>query len=197
MQRAHSGSPAFRSPSINSFKCECLHERVETPWTWASCTTAVSAFSAIRRGSRKPGVGAFAQLGNAQLDGAGASLPAPIAIAVALRQALLALLAVTCPGPRPRAPSAGGRQTRSSRAKDRRVFSTSAHRFHHVVGHRWFLESGWCCNPTDESSVISRSFATALLGGALPVTPPAGTRPINNALGVHDEHRLCARLAAT
>jgi hypothetical protein len=30
-------------------------ERVETPWTYASWTTAASAFSAIRRGSRKPG----------------------------------------------------------------------------------------------------------------------------------------------
>jgi hypothetical protein len=30
-------------------------ERVETPWMYASWITAVSAFSAIRRGSRKPG----------------------------------------------------------------------------------------------------------------------------------------------
>jgi hypothetical protein len=30
-------------------------ERVEIPWTYASWITAVSAFSAMRRGSRKPG----------------------------------------------------------------------------------------------------------------------------------------------
>src|SRR5436190_21210185 len=30
-------------------------ERVDTPCTYASCTTAVSAFSASRRGSRNPG----------------------------------------------------------------------------------------------------------------------------------------------
>jgi len=30
-------------------------ERVEMPWMHASWITAVSAFSAIRRGSRKPG----------------------------------------------------------------------------------------------------------------------------------------------
>ena len=52
----------------------------------ASCTAAVSAFPAIRRGSRKARkVGALAQLGNnAKLDGASAGLPAPVAIAVAL-----------------------------------------------------------------------------------------------------------------
>jgi hypothetical protein len=30
-------------------------ERVAAPWMYASWITAVSAFSAIRRGSRKPG----------------------------------------------------------------------------------------------------------------------------------------------
>ena len=29
--------------------------RVETPWMWASWTTAVSAFSAVRRGSKNEG----------------------------------------------------------------------------------------------------------------------------------------------
>lgn len=35
---------------------------------------------------------------------------------------------------------------------------------HHVVGHRWCLESGWCRNPnlTDESSVTTRKAARSL-----------------------------------
>jgi hypothetical protein len=35
---------------------------------------------------------------------------------------------------------------------------------HHVVGHRWFLESGWCRNPNlaDESSVTTRKAARSL-----------------------------------
>ena len=84
-------------------------DRVDTPWIWASRMTAVSAFSASRRGSRKPGKyepmirqepdhpfaegttarrPSRAQLREAQLDRPGARLPDPVAVAVALRQPL-------------------------------------------------------------------------------------------------------------
>ena len=67
-------------------------------------------------------VAALAQLGDAQLDRAGARLPDPVAVAVALGQPLGALLAIGRAGQacRPPAPSAAGRQSRSSRAEDRR-----------------------------------------------------------------------------
>jgi hypothetical protein len=56
--------------------------------------TAVSAFSASRRGSRKPGkYEPFPELRDAQLDRPGPRLPDPVAVAVALRQPIRALLA--------------------------------------------------------------------------------------------------------
>ena len=55
--------------------------------------TAVSAFSAVRLGSRKE-VAAAAQLRDAQLDGPGSGLPVAITVAVALRQPVSAAFAV-------------------------------------------------------------------------------------------------------
>ncbi len=62
----------------------------------------MSAFSAIRRGSRKPGKQLpLRSRGDAQLDGPGPRLPVPLAIAVTLDQPGSALLAVAGAGQRP------------------------------------------------------------------------------------------------
>jgi hypothetical protein len=45
----------FDTPLMPSALTRSSTERVDTPWMQASWITAVSAFSAIRRGSRKPG----------------------------------------------------------------------------------------------------------------------------------------------
>jgi hypothetical protein len=69
----------------------------------ASWITAVSAFSASRRGSRKPEeagkIRSLAQLGNAQFHRAGPRLPVPIPVAVALNQPIDAPLAISGSGP--------------------------------------------------------------------------------------------------
>lgn len=45
----------FEMPVIPIDLTSSSTERVETPWIYASWTTAISAFSAVRRGSKKPG----------------------------------------------------------------------------------------------------------------------------------------------
>ena len=54
--------------------------------------TAVSAFSAVRRGSKKPGT--LPELRDAQFQSPGARLPVPLAVALPLGQPQQALLAV-------------------------------------------------------------------------------------------------------
>src|SRR5215204_5058962 len=101
---------------------------------------------------QEPGeVAALAQLGDAQLDHAGARLPDAVAIAVGLGKPIGALLA----------------EAGASQASDFQLHQPLSGKadhlaqqigvggllhkraqVHHLVGHRWFLESGWCRNPT-------------------------------------------------
>ena len=88
----------------------------------------------------------------AQLDGAGPRLPVPVAITVALGQPQSVLLAIRGAG--------GGAHLQLHQSLGGSV--------HHVVGHRSFLESGWCEQPdpyrgTSMTARGSRSLATALL----------------------------------
>ena len=83
----------------------------------ASCTMAFSASSAMRPGSRKGA--ALAQCRHAQLDRAGARLPDPVAIAVAVARTLDCRLH--------QAP--GGKATTSRNRSASWVFSTSARGF--------------------------------------------------------------------
>ena len=84
-------------------------------------------------------VGALPQLGDAQLDRAGAGLPVPIAIAVALRQPLGALLAIGGAGQladlqlhQP----LGGKADHLAQQVGVRGLLDQATQAHHLVGHR-------------------------------------------------------------
>jgi hypothetical protein len=74
-------------------------DRVETPWIYASWITATSAFSAVRRGSRKPGKYVPRRsLGiRRSIDPARVS-PQAIAVAIAAVDPLAGALAVHRPG---------------------------------------------------------------------------------------------------
>jgi hypothetical protein len=101
----------------------------------------------MRRGSRKPGeIATLAQLGDAQLDGVSAGFPAAIAIAVALRKPLAALLAVGGAGLvldlELHQPLGGKTDHVAQDVGVLGIFNNRVKR-HHLVGHRWLLEPGW------------------------------------------------------
>src|SRR6266568_3071460 len=127
---------------------DALGRRPPAPRRWAPSQPSAEAPESA--GSRYP------QLGNAHFDGAG-----PDARGFSPRNPPRSGFPIP-------APSAAGRQSHHLAQQIGGVFSTSVRGVHHVVRHRWFLESGWCRNPTltDESSVTtaSRPPATALLG---------------------------------
>jgi hypothetical protein len=141
-------------------------------------------------------IGAGAQAPDAQLDAAGPGLPVPIAIPVALRQALAALLAIVSTGlgadlilaaidppdrlTGARIPSAARQQSRSTREEGR---------------HR---RSGrWRACPSLSTSA-RRSIMGLVIGGIPrfrlaqqpdPSEKPDGHRKLNHALRRH--HRIC------
>jgi len=87
-------------------------------------------------------VGAIAQLWDAQFDRAGAGLPNPVAVAVALGQALRVLLPIGRPGlafnfqlHQP----LGGKADHLAQQIGVRGLLYERAQVHHVVGHRWFL----------------------------------------------------------
>ncbi|MFK4495905.1 hypothetical protein ABIF86_000196 [Bradyrhizobium japonicum] len=110
-----------------------------------------------------------------QLDRAGAGLPAPIAVAVALDLSFLALLAVRGSGQaldlqlhQP----VGGKADHLAQEISIGGLLYERAQVHHVVGHRWFLESGWLSQSKHYRRIIddhpqSRSLATALYESAL------------------------------
>lgn len=105
-------------------------------------------------------VGALAQLGDAQFDRVGASLPNPVAVAVALRQTLGALLAIGGPGLAFHFhlhQTLGGKADHLAQQIRIGGLLHERSQVHHLVGHRWFLESGWCqqSDPTGESPVTT------------------------------------------
>ena len=88
--------------------------------------------------------------GNAQLDRAGAGLPDPVAVAVALDQTLGVLLAVSGPGlafDLQLHQALCGKADHLAQQIDIRGLLHERAEVHHLVGHRWFLESGWCQQP--------------------------------------------------
>ena len=103
-------------------------------------------------------VGALPELGDAQLDGAGARLPVPVTIAVALGEPQRVLLAIGSAGGGPylqlHQPFGGKADHLAQQIGVRGLLHEGA-QAHHVVGHRWLLESGWCSqpDPTEESPV--------------------------------------------
>src|SRR5262249_11398387 len=107
----------------------------------------------------------LAQLGDAQFDRAGAGLPGPVAVAVALRQALGALLAIGRsgqPGDLHFHQPLGGKADHLAQQIGIWGLLHERAKVHHLVGHRWFLESGWCQqpDPTDESPVTTAKPST-------------------------------------
>ena len=96
-------------------------------------------------------VAALAQLGDAQLDRAGARLPVAVAVAVALGQPLRALLAIAGAGQAAHLQlhqPLGGKADHLAQQIGVGGLLHQRAQVHHLVGHRWFLESGWCRNPT-------------------------------------------------
>src|SRR5437763_1525124 len=91
-------------PSIPMARTRSSTERVEMPWTWASWTTAVSAFGQPARFEKDREVAAASQLGDAQFDRTRTGLPVTLAVAIALvaplRTALLATATVARLKPR-------------------------------------------------------------------------------------------------
>ncbi|MHC2440321.1 hypothetical protein ACVMB0_007696 [Bradyrhizobium sp. USDA 4451] len=88
--------------------------------------------------------------GNAQLDRAGAGLPNAIAVAVALRQPLGILLAVGGPGLAfhfQLHQALGSKADHLAQQIRIRGLLHGRPQVQHLVGHRWFLESGWCQQP--------------------------------------------------
>src|ERR1700761_4040714 len=130
--------------------------------------TAVSAFSARRRGSRKPGkYEPLRSLGIRSSTVPARRLPVAVAIAVALHQALNALLAVARArhGADLQLHQTLGRKTDhlAQQIGIRGLLHERA-QVHHLVGHRWLLESGWCSQPepTDESPKATAKLHHAL-----------------------------------
>src|SRR6478735_3488983 len=97
----------------------------------------------MRRGLQEAGeVGALAQFGDAQFDRAGARLPDPVAVAVALCQTLRLLLAIGRPGlafdfqfHQP----LGGKADHLTQQIGVRGLLYERAQVHHIVGHRWLL----------------------------------------------------------
>src|ERR1700760_1625089 len=118
-------------------------------------------------------VASLAQLGDAQFDRAGARLPGPVTVAIALRQTLGVLLAIGRsgqPGDLHLHQSLGCKADHLAQEVGIWGLLHERTKVHHLVGHRWFLESGWCQqpDPTGQSPVTtaSRPPATAQLGSA-------------------------------
>ncbi len=155
-------------------------------------------------------VAASPELGDPELDGAGPGLPVPIAVAVALRQPLGALLAIGRTGEladlqlhQP----LGGKADHLAQQVGVRSLLDQRPQAHHLVGHRWSLGQVGVGNPTLPSIVDDRREAArspACCGRARerlryrratpsggtrrslppsPVPPPLrGYRPVNTAL---------------
>ena len=136
-------------------------------------------------------VAALAQLGDAQLDRAGARLPVAVAIAVALDQPLRALLAEAGAGQAAHLQlhqPLGGKADHLAQQIGVGGLLHEAAQVHHLVGHRWFLGSGWCLatrpyrRTVDDHRDAARSLQRYRMraGGRLRyrrATPPPGTRP--------------------
>src|SRR6185312_16035006 len=136
--------------------------------------------------------GYIAKLARVWKDGTSVNAPRTIAvaIAVALHQALNAFLAVARArhGADLQLHQTLGRKT-DHLAQQIRIRGLLHERaqVHHLVGHRWLLESGWCRNQTLPTNhrwpPRSRPPATALWGRACGrlryrrATPRIGTRP--------------------
>ena len=91
-------------------------------------------------------VGALAQLRDAQLDGTGAGLPIALTVAVALSQALLALLAIAGTGQALNFElhqALGGKADHLAQKIGVRALLHERAKGHHRIGHRWFLGLRW------------------------------------------------------
>src|SRR5436190_22101594 len=91
------------------------------------------------------------QLRDAQFYTAGPRLPVPVPVSVALDKPQRALLAVAGPGGCSHLhlhQPLGGEANHLAQQIGIRTLLYQRAQVHHVVGHRSFLESGWCHNPT-------------------------------------------------
>jgi hypothetical protein len=136
-------------------------------------------------------VAAPAQLGDAQFDRPGAGLPIPLAVAVALDKALRALLAVA--GTRygfdfQLHQPLGCKSDHLAQQIGVGGLLQKGAEVHHLVGHRWFLESGWCSatrpyrriidDHREAARSLQRYMGRASRAASLrPATPLAGARP--------------------
>ena len=87
---------------------------------------------------------------NAQFDRAGAGLPDPLPVAAALGQTVGVLLAVDRPGLAfdfQLHQTSGGKADHLAQQIGVWGLLHERAQVHHVVGHRWLLESGWCQQP--------------------------------------------------
>ncbi len=94
---------------------------------------------------------ALAQLGDAQLHRAGPRLPRPVAVAIALGDPLRIALAMGGAGQTldfQLHQALGGKADHLAQKIGIGALFQKRAKAHHVVGHRWFLESGWRRNPT-------------------------------------------------
>jgi hypothetical protein len=128
--------------------------------------TAVSAFSRFQEAGK---IRALAQLRDAQLNGAGPGLPIPLAIAVALGQALGALLAIAGPGQATHLQlhqALGRKADHLAQEIGIGALLQESPQVHHLVGHLWSLVQVGCRNPTlpgtADDHPRSRPPATAL-----------------------------------
>jgi hypothetical protein len=110
---------------------------------------------------------AFAQFGDAQFDAACACLPDPVAVAIALNQAVLALLSVRGPC-QPldlelHQPLRGKADHVAQQIRVRGLLQKRP-QAHHFVGHRWSPNQVVCRNPTlpGEPSMTDREAARSL-----------------------------------
>jgi hypothetical protein len=117
----------------------------------------------MRRGSRKPGVGALAQLGDAKFDRTGAGLPDPVAVTVALGQTFGVLLAIGRPGVAfdfQFHQTLGGKADHLAQQIGVWGLLHERAQVHHIVGHRWLssdqLET--ICASCGISASLIRSF---------------------------------------
>ena len=110
------------------------------------------------------GVAALAQLGDAQFNRSGARLPDAVAVAVTLGKPIGGLLAVA--GAR-KGPDLqlheplGGKADHLAQQIGVGGLLHKRAQVHHLVGHRWFLELGWCSQP-DPTGELSMTTAKPL-----------------------------------
>ena len=135
-------------------------------------------------------VRALAQLRDAQLDRAGAGLPVALPVAVALGQPLRVLLAIGRPGQAADLhlhQPLGGKADHLPQQIGVGGLLYERAQVHDLVGHRWFLGSGWCSQPDptgDPPMTTAKPLARyGAMGRARErlryrrATPPPGTRP--------------------